>query len=71
MILARGTDGTLLIGLSRENITRLQAGQPIVISKDRQGFELPPEIPRIGILYGETEAAITEQLTMRPEKKPV
>ena len=54
------TDGksiTLLLGLTHANISRLQAGQPMLITRAKHG-EAIPEGLNISILYGETEMAI-------------
>lgn len=62
MIKARGTtsDGVefILLGLSGENVTRLVAGEPILLSLSEvglDGFEL-------SIIYGQTEADIIKDL---------
>jgi hypothetical protein len=44
-------------GLSAENVKRLQAGQPIVIDCTEMGVNA-----QVMIFYGETEAAIYEDL---------
>jgi hypothetical protein len=62
MIVAKLSDGTLLLGLSRTNIERLMAGQPIRVSQATHGVELPESMPRIGITFGETEAAIAADI---------
>lgn len=50
----------IVLGVSRENITRLTAGQPIrVDAAHHPGF---PADTAIMIIFGETERAITEQL---------
>lgn len=54
MIKAKLTDGTLIFGLSKLNVEKLQQGMPILINlKD---MEL--EDRKIVILYGETEDQI-------------
>lgn len=70
MVIARLTDGTLILGLSRENLRRLELLQPISISKASHGVDLPESIPRIGIIFGETEAAISEALDAAYAVKP-
>ena len=51
---------TLVLGLTRRNIERLIAGQPMRIDAEHHpGF---PEDLRICIVFGETERAITELL---------
>ena len=50
----------LVMGLSRENITRLMAGQPIAVRRKTHGAAIPPGL-EICILFGETEEAIVEQ----------
>lgn len=68
MIKARGEkDGrpVLLLGLSRANVERLQADQPIVISADElEAMGLPAV--QVVILAGETEATIAAQLGAMP-----
>lgn len=68
MIKARGEkDGrpVLLLGLSRANVERLQADQPIVISADElEAMGLPAV--EVVILAGETEATIAAQLGALP-----
>lgn len=54
MIYARTSDGGILIGLSKLNIERLQQGKPI--KRMEEGM------PRLRIVYGETEQAIYEML---------
>lgn len=66
MIIARasrtGSEGEiLLLGLSRENVRRLQEGQPIHIRRVSHG-EGVPEGWEIVILFGETERAIKSDL---------
>jgi hypothetical protein len=65
MIKAAGKTGLglplLLLGLSGENVTRLAAGEPILIrSGDMSALGLPPM--EIVIHYGRTEAAIIEEM---------
>lgn len=53
-----GAKKLILIGLSKENLTRLQKGEPIRCTEKThylEGMEL-------FIWYGETEAAMAEQL---------
>lgn len=67
MIIARGhLDGDaatefLMLGLSRENITRLIAGQPIVVKKATHGDGVPAGW-EIVILFGETELEMKQSL---------
>lgn len=64
MILARGDHGDdqfLLIGLSRENITRLVNGEPVLIRRSTHG-EAIPELWKICITFGETENDIAAEL---------
>ena len=58
MIKARLSDTGLLIGLSKVNVERLQAGQPILF--DLSAVGLPAG--KCVILYGETEETIAKQL---------
>ncbi len=61
MIKARSNHPTrgplLLFGLSAENIKRLQSGQPIKINLTEMGMQ-----GEVLIMYGQTEAAIVEEL---------
>jgi hypothetical protein len=65
MVIARscGADGQefLLLGLSRANIDRLQAGQPIRISRGSHGTAVPEHLT-ISIITGGTELEIYEGL---------
>lgn len=57
---ADGTPG-LLVGLSRGNIDKLLAGQPVVLTPlDLQVIGLP--MMSVAIIFGETEQAIAEDL---------
>lgn len=60
--IANGSDGTriVLLGVSRGNIDRLIAGQPIrATAATHPGF--PADLV-VGVMFGETDAAITEML---------
>ncbi len=58
MIKARISDGSLIFGLSKINLEKLQQGQPIMINlKDLGQAE-----QKIFIVYGETEEKIIEDL---------
>lgn len=62
MIIAQGTtpEGTVLIlGLSRENITRLTDGKPIFLSDKTHAI---PKGLFISILFGDTEQSIALKL---------
>lgn len=48
----------VVLGLSGENVTRLVAGEPILIDLAQLG--LPPQ--RVSIVYGKTEEAIVAEL---------
>jgi hypothetical protein len=64
MIIGRGKcegDQLLLLGLSRENVKRLTAGQPIEISRKSHG-DAAPDGWTIAIVFGETEAELAELL---------
>jgi hypothetical protein len=56
MIIMRSTSETgqelLLFGLSRENVTRLLEGDPILLTRQSHGV---PEGWSVGIFFGETE----------------
>ena len=66
MIKALLTDGTLILGLSRENLTRLLKAQPIPLQLSDVG--LPAQ--KILIVGGETEQAIYEELKKHVELAP-
>ena len=51
----------LLLGLSRINIERLLAGQPIKITNQTHGPCVPPNLT-LAIMFGETEASLREDL---------
>ena len=64
MITARatGADGKeiIVLGVTRENLQRLEQGHPIKVSAEKHaGF--PPNLVVV-IFYGDTERAIVEQL---------
>lgn len=55
-------DGTfLLLGLSAENVKRLQAGQPVRVSRESHGLAMPNRLV-IAIVVGESEEAIGRDL---------
>lgn len=58
MIRARGIGGNILFGLSRMNINRLVADDPMVIDCTELGY---PGL-MITIVFGETEGAIAARL---------
>lgn len=58
MIKAKCNDGTLIFGLSKENVDRLKQGKPILINLKDMGLEDRQVI----ILYGETEEKMYEDL---------
>ena len=62
----------LLIGLSKENIARLQEGKPIQIQRSTHGDGVPDGWT-IAIMYGETELAMHDALkgagVLRPDTK--
>jgi len=57
VIKARLSNGTLILGLSRLNVERLQEGKPIHFDGRRFGY--PGDI---AIVYGETEDSIAAEL---------
>lgn len=63
MIRAKATDPDgkpiIFLGLSRENITRLVAGQPIRVVGDSVGV---PSLAAITIVFGETEKQILQDM---------
>lgn len=59
ILLGDSKDGRLLLlGLTPENITRLQAGRPILI----EGTKLGLSNVRIGLCYGETVNDIADEI---------
>lgn len=58
MLIAKLSDGALVLGLSHENVQRLQAGQPIRISHEGHGVDMPAGCPAIYIMVGETEVTL-------------
>lgn len=58
MLKAKMKAGGLIFGLSKENINRLQQGQPIVFNLKEMGLE----DRSITIVFGETEETIYESL---------
>lgn len=58
MIKAKCNDGTLIFGLSKENVDRLKQGKPILINLKDIGLEDRQVI----IMYGETEEKMYEDL---------
>jgi hypothetical protein len=73
-----GEGGTLLVlGLSRENMDRLESGQPIDLSRDTHGLAVPAGL-KIMIFAGETEASMHKMLgtligpeTVVDQKRPL
>jgi hypothetical protein len=64
MIIARGSSGShdevLILGLSRENIRRLQEGEPIRIRRATHGDGIPARW-QIVIIFGETEQSMRRE----------
>lgn len=58
MIKALCNNGDLVFGLSKENLTRLEKGEPILIKLKDMGLE----DKRIMICYGETEKSIYDEM---------
>ncbi|HEV8474619.1 MAG TPA: hypothetical protein VGR82_17710 [Methylomirabilota bacterium] len=59
MIIARAGE-LLLIGLTTENVRRLEAGEPISLGSETHIGVFTEPIGRIGIFVGETERHIVE-----------
>lgn len=57
MIKAQLSDGTLILGLSWENVERLKQGRPIRFDGRPIGFKAD-----VLICYGETEDAIAQEI---------
>lgn len=57
MLRARLSSGTFILGIDAENIERLKAGQPIVVSLAELGGT-----DDVVIMYGETLEAIAKEL---------
>jgi hypothetical protein len=70
MIIARGTreggDQVLFLGLSKKNVERMQAGDPVVVAERTNAPKgsLPPGF-EIVIFTGETELEMLEQCKKR------
>lgn len=66
MIIARGgsDDGRklILLGLTAKNVEFLMAGKPMRITRESHGDGVPEDWV-IGILYGDDEQAIADQIT--------
>lgn len=58
MIKAKCNNGDLVFGLSKENLTRLEKGEPIIVHLKELGLE----DRRIMICYGETEKGIYDEM---------
>lgn len=58
MIKAKLNSGALVFGLSKENLIRLEAGEPIVFNLKDLGIE----DRRVMITFGETEDKIYESM---------
>ena len=58
MIKAKLNNGDLVFGLSKENLNRLQKGEPIVFNLKDMGME----DRRVMITFGETEENIYEDM---------
>lgn len=64
--LQRGGDTILLLGLSRENVSRLLDDQPILVSGDQlRAMGLPTDM-QVLLIGGETEADMSTQLGGMP-----
>ena len=65
MIIARagmtGTDELLVLGITRRNVEELLKGRPIRLTTETHGAGIPLGWT-IAIVFGETEAAIAEDL---------
>lgn len=59
MIRARLRSGTILLGLSRVNLERLQADQPMHFSLSDVGHDID-----VVVVFGDTEEAIAKALGM-------
>jgi hypothetical protein len=57
MIRARLTNGAFILGLTRENIERLQLGKPIIVSLAQLGGT-----DDVCIMFGETQQDIMREL---------
>lgn len=61
MIKAKSKDGLIILGIDKENVKRLQEGQPIYVRG--QDLAIANDIV---IVYGETTAAIQKDLNIPP-----
>lgn len=62
MLIAKLSNGALILGLTEENLVRLREGKPIRVTQESHGVSLPDEIPMIGIFYGNTEGDLVQYL---------
>lgn len=69
MIVARMSDGSMILGVSKENVDRLVAGQPIRVSHESHGCPMPEGCPNIVIVFGDTEDAIVDMLKQNGKPK--
>lgn len=60
---------SLLLGLTRENVKRLMSGLPMHISRKTHGIAIPEGLV-IGIVYGEDQKAIRDELDKAGLIKP-
>lgn len=58
MFKAKTNEGDLIFGLTKDNLRRLQNGEPIAFNLNKMGLE----DRNVMIMYGETEEKIYEEL---------
>lgn len=62
MVICKLSDGSIIFGLSAENVERLKEGKPIRVTQESHGVQFPQGLPMVGICYGTTEEEIVQGL---------
>lgn len=62
VLVAELANGTLVFGLARADLERLVEGRPILVGRRWRRVRLPEAMPRVAILFGETETEIRSYL---------
>lgn len=69
-ILSVGSKKRLIVGLSAANLARMKEGKPARVALDDVKLEDLAGVADIAIMYGETEAAIVEELRKHADLPP-
>lgn len=56
-----GKTKLLILGMTEENITRLRAGKPILVSSKNHGPAVPDDL-QVMVILGESEAAMIQEM---------